>query len=82
MNLREKVAASVAALKRQGSCVNAVVHIDAQVLLHALDAAHWQLVYADTALNYIRENYPMVYAECGDDFRHGRAVLIQPEIRN
>ena len=33
----------------------------------AVPDCFWPLVYADSALAYIREHHPAVYAECGDD---------------
>jgi len=32
-------------------------------------ATFWSLVELDQCMEYIRENHPVAYAECGDDFR-------------
>jgi hypothetical protein len=39
----------------------------------------WQLVYADRALLYIKENHPEIYKECGDDLVERSKVIKQAD---
>ena len=50
-----------------GDMRKAIEEWNARAAPAAVPDCFWPLVYADSALSYIREHHPAVYAECGDD---------------
>lgn len=47
----------------------------------AVDELFWNLVYAHNCLEYVKQNYPEVYVECGGDtFYQTRKDIINLQI--